>query len=205
MKGEKPYIVWNAKLDTLPPTSAVELVRRDEELLWAAVIPSRVTLRAGWTAGLLVALISFGYFLMTPWGQSFNEYCAANSTRSCGRHYYWWYFGSIFFIAVYAFALMQWLRGKFRSFLTTYAITDKTAYSVMSIAPKRISSVDLKAFEAFRSASGLVSIGRGQTGIALLGLDDDDSAEALYWANRSRFTSSIETKTRDTTYPELWS
>jgi hypothetical protein len=205
MRGEKPYIVWNAKLETPPPPSAVELVRKDEQLLWAAVMPSRITLRASWKFGLLIALISLGSFLVTPWGQSIEEYCASNTTRSCGRGYYVLYLCSISFIAIYGFGLSQWLRGKLRSFLTTYAITDKAAYSVLSIAPEGKSSVDLTLVEAFRGASGLVSIGRGQTGIALLGLDDDDSAEALYWANRSRFTSSIETKTRDTTYPELWS
>lgn len=203
MKVEKPYIVWNAKLNTPPPPSAVELVGEDEQLYWAAVIPSALYWRTLRWSSAMWAVTAIAAVAVTPWGKSLQEYCGNDPSRSCVNLYYNFFVISfICFLSTAAF-LMRWWQGKLTAYSITYAISDRAAYRAQNSNPAYKQAVALTQNQGVRGPSGTVSIGFGHSAIGLIGLDSNDSAEALYWANCSRFTSDAETKARETTHRDF--
>jgi hypothetical protein len=185
------YHTWEGGQDNRAPEPLASAMKMQEQLLWAATVPSgRLSRRR--LCGIAFFLgLAVWFVLEAPWGQSVAEYCAKSNSSRCGLAYLlvWPSAGFLAWFTSYLI-LLTW-KNHIEPWQVVYGVSTERALKIDGNKPGKVHSTPLSEKSARIDWIGDVRFDRSRTGFAFPGLDEQDARRAVYWANEGRLPTHV--------------
>jgi hypothetical protein len=187
MNGRTAIADWEVGSDSPQPQPVVEVLGRDEKLLWTAAVRSTVSAGPLGKIGA-VGLISVCLLgPLAPWGEPMDVFCPPGEPPSC-RKFYVSVFLLIFWTGGASLTLlwMAW-KARYRPWLWHCAVTTTRALLVDGRGPRLAGAVDLTRHPPLKDHAGRLAFGRKPIRLASFGaLTPLQMQRAIFWATEGR-------------------